>query len=58
VEFWRSEVLQRPIVPEDRAILLDFLDPNGAGQLSPEEIAERTGFTVALMLSSPYFLWR
>jgi hypothetical protein len=58
VEFWRAEILQRPIVPEDRATLLDFLDPTGTGRLTQEEIAERTGPLVALMIASPYFLWR
>ena len=34
VEFWRAEVLQRPILPEDRTTLLDFLDPSGTGRLT------------------------
>jgi hypothetical protein len=58
VEFWRAQILQRPIVSEDRATLRAFLDPFGAGTVSDEEIEQRVGLLVALLIDSPYFLWR
>ncbi|MCB9176631.1 MAG: DUF1800 domain-containing protein [Caldilineae bacterium] len=56
VDFWTERLLHRALLPEDRAGLVDYL-ADGAGEDGPPA-AGREPYLLALILDSPYFVWR
>ncbi len=57
VDHWIDALLHRPMLAEDRAVLVDFYAHNGPpGPATPPALREAQ--TVALVLASPYFQWR
>lgn len=58
VDYWIERVLMRPVLPEDRDALIEFLNRGLGQRVAPELIAERLPMLVCLMLDSPYFQWR
>ncbi len=58
VDYWADRLLPRPLLAEDRALLVDALAEGGDGRISTAQAAERLPQVVALILDSPYFQWR
>ncbi|MCE7939636.1 MAG: DUF1800 domain-containing protein, partial [Chloroflexi bacterium CFX6] len=59
VDWWIDRLLHRPMLAADRATLVDYLTQGGTDQdgLTPAMRA-RLPELIALVLDSPYFLWR
>jgi hypothetical protein len=60
VDFWAARILGRPLPPEERGPIVDFI-ANGFSRNAPlpaKDIAERLRFTVALIFMAPSFQWR
>ena len=59
VDHWIGRVLGRPMLAADRAVLVDFLTLGGTdGDSLTAAMRDRIGTMIALILDSPYFLWR
>ena len=56
VDFWTERLLHRALLPEDRSGLVDYLADGGGERAAPG--VGREPYLVALILDSPYFLWR
>jgi uncharacterized protein (DUF1800 family) len=59
VDYWIDRIIHRPMLAADRATLVDYLTMGGtdAGQLTTA-MRNRLPEVIALVLDSPYFLWR
>lgn len=58
VDLWSERILGRALLPQDRASLMAALVRGDAEPLSEAVVGERLPLLVALILDSPYFLWR
>jgi uncharacterized protein (DUF1800 family) len=58
VDYWTDRLLARPLLPEDRTLLVEDLTAGGDGRVAAGEAAARVPMLVALLLDSPYFQWR
>lgn len=58
VDAWADRVLGRPILPRDRDGLIAAVVRGDAEPLPEAVVADRLPLLVALLLDSPYFLWR
>ena len=59
LDHWIGRILGRPMLAADRATLVDFLTQGGTeGDSLTTAMRDRLGTTIALILDSPYFLWR
>lgn len=60
VDHWAGRILWRPLPPEEREPILDFMAAgrNPDADLPDADIQERTRFMVGLILMSPSFQWR
>ena len=59
LDYWLDRILGRPMLAADRATVLDFLTMGGTdGDSLTPALRERLPATLALILDSPYFLWR
>lgn len=58
VDYWADRLLPRPLLAEDRALLVEALTQGGDGRLSAAQVAERLPEVLALIIDSPYFQWR
>ena len=58
VDYWADRLLARPLLAEDRALLVDALTLGGDGRVTATQAAERLPQVVALIIDSPYFQWR
>lgn len=59
LDHWIGRVLGRPMLAADRASLVDYLTLGGTdGDSLTTAMRDRLGSTIALILDSPYFLWR
>jgi hypothetical protein len=58
-DHWIDACLGRPMRDADRATVVDFLTAGGtASDRLSAASRERIGAMIALILCSPYFLWR
>lgn len=59
VDWWIDRLLHRPMLPADRATLVDYLTQGGTDQDTlTAAMRARLPELIALVLDSPYFLWR
>lgn len=62
VDFWVDRILNRPMDPEDRVTLVEFMgqgiNPDFELNLADENTADRLRSLVGLILMSPDFFWR
>ncbi|MEO8084616.1 MAG: DUF1800 domain-containing protein, partial [Ardenticatenales bacterium] len=58
VDYWADRLLPRPLLPADRAVLVEDVAAGGTGRVTLAEAAQRVPMTVALLIDSPYFQWR
>ncbi len=59
VDYWIQRILGRPMLAADRATVVDFLTAGGSdGDSLSTAMRGRLPETLALILDSPYFLWR
>jgi len=58
VDYWADRLLPRPLLAEDRTMLVEELAAGGDGRVTAGEAADRLPMVVALMIDSPYFQWR
>lgn len=58
VDYWADRLLPRPLLPSDRAVLVEDVAAGGTGRVTAAEAAERVPMVVALLIDSPYFQWR
>jgi uncharacterized protein (DUF1800 family) len=56
VDWWTARLLLRPVLDADRQLLVDYLSAGGGAGASPA--AGREPYLMALILDSPYFMWR
>ncbi len=59
VDFWIDRLIHRPMLPADRAALVDYLTAGGTDSATlTTTMRNRLPELIALVLDSPYFLWR
>jgi uncharacterized protein (DUF1800 family) len=59
VDYWIERLLHRPMLAEDRNLVIDYLT-NGGNETTRlnQQATRRIPETIALMLDSPYYQWR
>jgi len=58
-DWWIDRLLHRPMLPADRATLVDFLTAGGSdGDRLSAQMRNRLPELIALVVDSPYFLWK
>lgn len=58
VDFWMERILHRPMLAEDRAILVDYLTDGGTDDAPYEPVKAFVPGVIALIYDSPYFQLR
>lgn len=58
VDYWADRLLVRPLLADDRAMLVEEMAGGGSGRISAAEAGARLPMVIALLLDSPYFQWR
>ena len=58
VDYWADRLLARPLLADDRRILVEEMAAGGSGRVTVAEAGARVPMLVALLLDSPYFQWR
>ena len=58
VDYWADRLLPRPLLADDRAMLVEIVADGGSGRVTADDAAQRVPMVVGLMFDSPYFMWR
>jgi len=57
-DYWITRLLQRPMAPADRTLVVDYLTDGGSESAPFDQVKARVPNMIALILDSPYFQWR